>query len=396
MTTVATATAGREVRAITLIGFGHFLSHFYMFGLAPLFRPIHDELGVTYTALGAILTAFNVATAVLQTPMGMLVDRFGARRVLIGGLFTTAAAFALSGLTGSYWGLLVLFLVAGAGNSVFHPADYVILTASVDDHRHGKAYSLHSFGGALGTAAGPAGMAVLLTVTDWRSALVIAGVIGVLLSLVFVFSGDTLREDAKRKGKGQSKLPLRSIVSRAVILLFMFYALTSAANIAMTGFAAVFLPELYGVTVENASYLLSVLLFSTAAGTLFGGWLADRTQRHDLVLVLAFSLYGALLLLVGTAAIPVAMVAIAFLVGGFARGIVNPSRDIMVREVAPAGALGTVFAFVSTGFNVGQGIGPLAYGAILDHAMPHAVVYLSAFFMFLSIGLLFFSRDRRL
>ena len=156
MTSVPSAAIGREIRAISLVGFGHFLSHFYMFGLVPLFVAISADLNVTNLQLGAILTAYNVATGVLQTPMGILVDKFGARRVLIGGLFVTSTAFAVAGFTSSYWELLALFFIAGAGNSVFHPADYVILTASVEKSRQGRAYSMHSFGGSLGTAAGPA------------------------------------------------------------------------------------------------------------------------------------------------------------------------------------------------------------------------------------------------
>jgi MFS transporter, FSR family, fosmidomycin resistance protein len=396
MATAAAAITGREVRAISLIGFGHFLSHFYLFGLVPLFAAIRDDLGVSILELGAILTAYNVATGVLQTPMGILVDRFGARRVLIGGLFVTAAGFGLAGFTGSYWELLILFFIAGAGNSVFHPADYVILTASVDSSRQGRAYSMHSFGGSLGTAAGPAVMALLLIYTDWRTALMIAGAIGVLLSLVFVFSGDTLREDATRKQKTKSEAPLRSMINRGVVLLFLFYVLTSSANIGLTAFAPIYLPALYDVSVQTASFILSVLLFSNAIGTLFGGWLADRTDRHDLVLVAAFSIYAVVLTIVGTALLPITLVIGCFLIGGFARGIVNPSRDMMVREVAPAGALGTVFAFVSTGFNVGQGLAPLAYGALLDGGHANEVLYLSAGFMVLSILLLVFSRNRRM
>ena len=136
MTTAATAPIGREIRAISLIGFGHFLSHFYFFGMVPLFVGIRAEFDVSILELGAILTAWNVATGVLQTPMGVLVDRLGARRVLIGGLFVTAAAFGLAGFTTSYWELVILFFIAGAGNSVFHPADYVILTASAVSYTH--------------------------------------------------------------------------------------------------------------------------------------------------------------------------------------------------------------------------------------------------------------------
>ena len=393
---VAAMPVGRDVRAIGLIGFGHFLSHFYMFGLAPLLPLFHRDLGVSYTELGVILTAYNVAIAALQTPMGVLVDRVGARRVLIAGMFLTAGAFALAGFATSYWELVFLFLLSGAGNSVFHPADYVILTASVDESRHGRAYSMHSFGGSLGTAAGPVAMALLLTQTDWRSALIVAGVVGIALSFVFIFSGDTLREDAKTRKKADATTPLRSMINCAVILLFLFYMLTSACNIALTGFSAVVLPRLYGVTIEEASYMLSALLFSTAAGTLFGGWLADRTKRHDRILVLAFGLYAILLFTVGTARIPIAAVIGAFVLGGFVRGVVNPSRDMMVREIAPAGALGTVFAFVSTGFNIGQGFAPILYGVLLDHGLNNEVLYLAGGFIALSVGLLFFSRSRTL
>tara|TARA_E500000331_G_scaffold262803_1_gene253762 strand:+ start:131 stop:1321 length:1191 start_codon:yes stop_codon:yes gene_type:complete len=396
MTTAATAPIGREIRAISLIGFGHFLSHFYFFGMVPLFVGIRAEFDVSILELGAILTAWNVATGVLQTPMGVLVDRLGARRVLIGGLFVTAAAFGLAGFTTSYWELVILFFIAGAGNSVFHPADYVILTASVDGSRQGRAYSLHSFGGSLGTAAGPAVMALLMMKTDWQTALMIGGAIGVILSFVFVFSGNTLREDAARKQKTKSEAPLQSMINRGVILLFMFYVLTSSANIGLTAFAPIYLPTLYNVSVETASFILSVLLFSNAIGTLFGGWLADQTKRHDMVLIVAFSIYAIILTLVGTASIPLSILLACFTIGGFARGIVNPSRDMMVREIAPAGALGTVFAFVSTGFNVGQGLAPLAYGALLDGGLDNEVLYLSAGFMVMSILLLVFSRDRRL
>ena len=394
MTTASSASIGREIRAISLVGFGHFLSHFYMFGLVPLFVAISADLNVSNLQLGAILTAYNISTGVLQTPMGIVVDKFGARRVLISGLFVTSLAFGLSGFTTSYWELLILFFIAGTGNSVFHPADYVILTASVDQSRQGRAYSMHSFGGSLGTASGPAVMVILMTMTDWRTALIIAGSLGVVLSLIFVFSGDTLREDAAAKQKTKPEKPLKSMVNRSIVLLFLFYVFTSSANIGLTAFAPIYLPALYNVTVETAAYILSVLLFSNALGTLFGGWLADKTQRHDLVLVSSFTIYAVLLAVVGTALVPVFLVVGAFMLGGFVRGIVNPSRDMMVRQVAPAGALGTVFAFVSTGFNVGQGIAPLAYGALLDRNFTNEILYLSATFIVASIVLLIFSRNR--
>lgn len=392
MVSLSTNMHQKELRAVGLISFGHFISHFYMFGAVPLFVAISADLNVTNLELGGILTAFNLSTGILQTPMGIVVDKFGARRVLISGLFITSAAFGLAGFSSSYWELLALFLIAGAGNSVFHPADFVILTSSVKETRQGKAYSFHSFGGSLGTAAGPATMAFILSQYDWRTALILAGTVGMFLSLTFLFSGNILRQDATRKQKRKPELRLKGVLSKGVLFLFLFYIFTSSANIGLTAFAPIYLPSIYGVSVETASYILSFLLFSNAIGTLFGGWLADRTTRHELVLIVSFAIYASLLILVGTGLASVVLVIVAFTIGGFARGIVNPSRDMMVRKIAPASALGTVFAFVSTGFNVGQAAAPLAYGALLDASMDNEILYLSALFMLFSITLLGFSR----
>lgn len=393
--TATTMAIRREVRAIGLIGFAHFLSHFYMLSLVPLFLLVQAEFDVSFVELGLIITLYNVATAVLQTPMGVLVDRLGARRILIAGLFVNALAVALAGLASSYVELLLLFLVAGAGNSVFHPADYVILTASVDERRQGKAYSIHSFGGSLGFAAAPSVMITLADWTDWRTALIIVGLAGVVLSFVFVFSGDTLREDARTKSRPDQRVSLRQTITVPVMLFFLFYVCMAASSIGLTGFAAVFLPEMYGMSIQTASHMLSIMLLAGAVGTLFGGPVADRVRNHDLVLTACFGAGALLTIAVGTAALPAFLVLVAFAGNGFLRGIVNPSRDIMVRQISPPGALGTVFAFVTTGFSIGQGLAPILYGLLLDRGMVPAVLYVSAAFTLLMIGLSVSSRERR-
>src|SRR5712691_3758701 len=75
-----------ENKLIGSVCFAHFVSHYYIMLLAPLFVFVREDYGVSYTELGFALTAFNVTTTVLQTPMGFLVDRVSARVVLITGL----------------------------------------------------------------------------------------------------------------------------------------------------------------------------------------------------------------------------------------------------------------------------------------------------------------------
>ena len=148
-------SVAQQWAVIWLVGAGHFISHFYVLCLPPLFPFMAADLQVPYAELGFIVTCFFVSVAAVQMPVGMLVDRIGARRVLCVGLFVLSGSITLSGLTTSYWPLVGLLIVAGMGNSVFHPCDYVILSSSVDEQRMGKAFSIHSVCAQTGFFAAP-------------------------------------------------------------------------------------------------------------------------------------------------------------------------------------------------------------------------------------------------
>src|SRR5262245_62046086 len=95
------ATRTNDGRIIPLVCSAHFVSHFYILVLPPLFPFIRDFYGVSYTQLGLALTVFNVTTAALQTPAGFLADRIGPRPVLVSGLLLGAASLAVVGLVPS-------------------------------------------------------------------------------------------------------------------------------------------------------------------------------------------------------------------------------------------------------------------------------------------------------
>jgi MFS family permease len=81
---------------------------------------------------------------------------------------------------------------------------------------------------------------------------------------------------------------------------------------------------------------------------------------------------------------------------GFLGGVIAPSRDMLVRNAAPAGAAGRAFAIVSTGFNFSGIASPLLFGWIMDQNMPHAVFIVSALFMALTVLLTFFTERKTL
>ena len=135
MDQASTLDARNYVKILSLVSAGHFCSHFYMLTLPALFIFLNRDLGISFTLLGAMLSARYVATGMAQVPMGFMVDRYGAKPVLMIGILVMVTAFALMAFAPNYWMLVLLVVIGGLGDSVFHPADYAILNGSVSEAR---------------------------------------------------------------------------------------------------------------------------------------------------------------------------------------------------------------------------------------------------------------------
>src|SRR5207302_2516249 len=170
---------GRDIRVNALICSGHFLSHYYQLCLPPMFVVWQESFGVSYAELGVAMALMSGTTAVVQAPIGFLVDRYGARRFLIIGTSLMTLSIAGMGLATSYWQIALLAMLSGLGNSVIHPADYAILSGSVDASRIGRSFSIHTFVGHVGFAAAPPVTAALTLLLGWRNAILLGEAGGV-------------------------------------------------------------------------------------------------------------------------------------------------------------------------------------------------------------------------
>lgn len=385
---IAARLRAEDTRVVALVGSGHFFSHFYGIILPPLFPLLASEFGVGYAALGLLLTAENLATTLCQTPIGFLVDRFGARRLLLVGLGVMSGAVALMGAAPGYYALLALMALSGIGNSVFHPADYAILSGRVAPARLGRAFSLHTFAGHVGWALAPGVVVGLTAVVGWRGALFAVGLCGLAGLAVMASQGRLLDADAAtgrasgakptpRRGGGARPGALRLLLSPAMLLFFGYMALASLASGGLNGFTVAVLVDLRGLPLAEANAALTALLIAGALGVLLGGQLADRTRRHDLVITGGF-LAAAAVLAALTALTPPLLAVVAALAGvGLMLGAIRPSRDMMVRAAAPEGMVGRVFGFVTTGMNVGGAIAPLLFGWLIDSGRGNLVFVLA-------------------
>ena len=383
------------VRALGLVGAAHFMSHFYGMALPPLFPFLHQDLGISYTVLGVLFSAKKITSGVLQLPAGIVVDRVGAKAMLLFGLLACSLAIGLIGITDSLIVLTVLILLLGLGDAVIHPTDYTILNSSMPEHFMGRSFSVHTFCGHIGTALAPAVVLTLTALWDWRTALMASGLAGVAVTLAVGAQWSVLRDGAPAKRKRKEAVSdqdadmttgamLRHILSSPPILyLFLFFGLFSVAGTGLREFAVAGLMALNGMPAAAAGGAVSGFLFASAFGVLAGGYVADKTRRHDLAAAGALFAAAVLVTIIGGVDLHFTVLVFCFTIAGFFSGVIRPARDMMIRNAAPQGATGKVFGFVFSGSSIGGGIAPVVYGFMLDMGKPSWIFYTSALFMIL-------------
>jgi MFS transporter, FSR family, fosmidomycin resistance protein len=376
----AAPARGHDARICALIGTGHFLSHFYMLCLPPLFLVWRQEFEVSYATLGLAVALMSGTTALLQTPVGFLVDKHGARPFLVGGTLLMTLSIAAMSAAPSFWVILPLAVLSGVGNSVIHPADYAILAGSVSKGFMGRAFALHTFTGNLGFALAPPAIAFLLEVAgfSWRGALLLVGLLGLPVVAAILLQSRILHDQAKPKSKAEAAgAPggRELLLSRPILMFFGFFLLSAMAGAGIQAWLVTVLGKLWGVPVLAASSALTGYMVGATAGTLVGGWLADRARSGLLGMVFVLTIAAmALILLPGLVPLPeVVLTAVTFL-GGLALGTSRTPRDVMLKDASPPGQIGKVFGFVSAGLPLGSAIMPVPMGLLIDVGHPEMVL----------------------
>jgi FSR family fosmidomycin resistance protein-like MFS transporter len=389
--TEANTELKKDALVITLVGVAHGVSHFFHMILAPLFPWIKDAFALSYAELGLLMSVFFVVSGIGQALAGFVVDKVGARSVLFFGITCLGVSALVLSAAQDYNILLAGAMLAGLGNSVFHPSDYTILNQRVSSERIAYAYSVHGISGNLGWAAAPVFLVSIAGVFDWRTALLAAAFLPfILLGFLLVYR-DVLLTHQARHEQSQAKLAVKSggaldfMRLPAVWMCFGFFFMIAMALGGIQSFSSAGLRDLYGMSLAWATTAYTAYMLASAGGMLWGGFIAAKTNQHDRTIAIAFSIAGALSLVLASGWVTPLLAVILMGCIGFGAGVAGPSRDLLIRAAAPKNATGRVYGIVYSGLDIGLACSPLLFGAVMDGRHPSWVFICIGFFQMLAI-----------
>lgn len=369
-----TSTGNRgEVAVIALVGYAHAVSHFFHLMIPPLFPWLMKDFDLSFTEAGFLMTVFFVVSGAGQALAGFVVDRTGARPVLFSGVLMLTLSGVALGLAQNYPMLILAAALAGAGNSVFHPADFTLLNHRVSLPRLGHAFSVPGLSGNLGWAAAPLLMTSVAVFAGWRMAGFAAALVG-LAALLLLYAGrDHLKVTPVAVAGAAPVASAGSAIgflrSGVVWLCFLFFLLATAAFGALQNFSTASLQNIYALSLAGAASCLIAYLLGGAGGIAVGGFIATR-QAQDRIIAIGLSTAAAIgLLLAGSVVAAWAVLPLMAAMGACV-GIAGPSRDLLVRKAATQGlgaaSFGRVYGFVYSGLDVGLATAPMIFGPLMD------------------------------
>ena len=297
--------AGMQRGPIGLLTTSHFFNDVNQ-GVVPAFIPfLVAERGLSYAAAGGVVMAATVLSSVVQPVFGWLSDSRSHPWFMSGGVFLAGLGIALAGIAPTYPWILAAVALSGVGVAAYHPE--AARTANlVAGSRKATALSVFAVGGNAGYAAGP------LLATPLFVALGVAGsplllIPSALTAFVLMrwtrtihldepqARSDEPRVTAVRRGRG-SGLDWGAFTRLTIVVVAR-----STAFFTLVSFVPLYWIQVLGASPALGNTALTLMLFSGVAGTLGGGWIADRFGSRRVV-------GGGLLLVAGLVVVLVVLV----------------------------------------------------------------------------------------
>jgi FSR family fosmidomycin resistance protein-like MFS transporter len=289
----------RDYHAVAIT---HFFTDVLNSGRSLLVAVLAISLGLTNAQVGLALLIYNVGNALSQPLFGLLADRIGPRRIVVGGIGWMIFWFALAAVAGE-WIALLAVTVAGLGSGAFHPSGTMVASQS-SQARRTQATAIFFMSGQLGLFFGPILTGIVLQLMGRPGFLVLP-----LIALsAFVSSWRWIDDTLQRK---RGALDIQPAASRAyrsakldafprsrdaaslinAISLSLIITVIGTVSVTTTNFAPKLFTEM-GLPTAQVGVLTGLLMLGSAVGGIIGGTLADRVGGRRII---ALSMAAAIL-----------------------------------------------------------------------------------------------------
>lgn len=357
--TVETPTIYRILFAIS---FGHFLNDSMQAVVPALFPILEKTMNLSYMQVGWIAFALNMTSSIMQPVFGMYSDKKPSPFLLPLGMFSSMLGMIGLAFAPNFIIVIISVLFIGLGSAVFHPEGARVAYMAAGAKR-GLAQAIYQVGGNTGNSLAPIFTALIFVPLGQIGSLGFTAFAAVGIALLIFVSNwykNELATGAVRRKKRAALEAENAIVSThikfLIILLVFLTFVRSWYGAGIGNFYQFYLIEHYGLSIKNAQYFVFAFMIAGVLGTFFGGPLADRFGKKNIIV---FSMLGSAPLALLLPHVSLVWVVPLFLCIGF---ISSSSFSVIVvyaQELVP-GKVGMV-----SGLIVGLAFGLGALGAVV-------------------------------
>jgi MFS family permease len=325
----------------------------------PLIPSIIEEFGVTHAEAGLLMSIVLAPGIFLSLPAGLLVERFGARRIGLASLVCVVLGSLVPATATSFGMMLTGRFVLGLGGSFIIPTTSAIVAQWFSREELGKAMGIYGVNMPFATIVAFPSASLFMLAYGWRVPFYVSLGVGIAATVVFVAAGKEGRHADGQRVSARQAIGNTEIWKVGLVWLFF-----NAAALSFTTWAPKLFETFKGMPEVNASLWASLLMWAAILLVPVFGWVSDRTGRRR-----PFAVLGSLLMVlafVSLAYSPDLALFASIVALGVAAAMVPPIASALPAEVLGPSLASVGFGITGICLNLGAATAQPLVGLILD------------------------------